>query len=242
MKEYEKAAYAHQTVARGLCRREDLARLFDRARPIYEARFGGLLPQARSARILDCPCGPGQASQFLRFRGYENVDSIDIDKNQVELAKLADIPAVVADAFEWVTQHVDTYDAIISIDFLEHLDKDSAMRFIQLCYGALNVGGVLILRMPCAEGPFFGVAAFNDITHRWVATSGVLRGLVEMCGFEEVRVFADAPVPYKWSNWIRLAAYRATCTIGSFWGQFAGLGAPSIWTPNMWATAVRKLA
>ena len=214
-----------------------LAHDYERLVPIYKGRFGAVLPVIRSARLLDLPCGSGNVSYFLRKMGYTNVDSIDFDEKQVHLARMLGLTATVADGLDWLRSHTSCYDAILCLDFLEHLDKDNALQFLQLCNAALNPGGVLVLRTPCAEGPFAGTAVFNDLTHEWAATSGVIRDILAIAGFAAVNISDEGPVPYKLVNWVRWLAFQTTCAIGRFWGNFTGLGCPTIWTPNMWAVA-----
>jgi 2-polyprenyl-3-methyl-5-hydroxy-6-metoxy-1,4-benzoquinol methylase len=237
MKQYQREAYAQQTASKRVL---SLGPGYEKLIPIYRAKFGAVLPTMRSAKILDVPCGSGNASYFLRKMGYAEVDSIDLDQKQVQLAQALGLPATVADGLEWLTSHISYYDAILSLDFLEHLDKDSALHFLRLCYAALNPGGVLVLRTPCAEGPFAGTAVFNDFTHEWAATSGVLRDVLAIAGFSAVVISDDGPVPYNLVNWVRLVAFRTTCAVGRFWGNFTGLGCPTIWTPNMWAIAKKS--
>lgn len=239
MKSYQYASYAFQTEAAGLRDKDALTRTFSRQVPIHEWRVLKFLPQNREARILDCPCGNGHFSYFLREMGFNNVESIDLDQKQIDLARLVGLAATKGDAFEWLLGKEHTYDVIASLDFLEHLEKNNALRFLELCFSALKDGGKLILRMPCAEGPLFGGAAFNDLTHEWVATSGVVRNMLSMVHFGSVKVLDDGPIPYKAVNVLRYLAFRVTCQIGCYWGKFTGIGAPTIWTPNMWVIATR---
>lgn len=234
MKDYQRVMYAQQTASKEVLK---LAHDYEKLIPIYKARFGGVLPPALGARLLDMPCGSGNVSYFLRKVGYTHVDSIDLDENQVLLARTLGLNASVADGLDWLRSHTSCYDGILSLDFLEHLDKDRALHFLQLCYAALNPGGVLVVRTPCGEGPFAGAAIFNDLTHEWAATSGVLRDILAMTGFAAIVISDDGPVPYKPVNWVRWVAFRATCAVGGFWGSFTGIGCPTIWTPNMWALA-----
>jgi len=102
---------------------------------------------------------------------------------------------------------------------------------------SLKKDGIFIARMPCADSPFFGCAAYNDITHEWIATSGVIYHLLKMIGFKDVTILNDGPVPYKFVNLIRFCAFKLFCLFTSFACNFIGLGVPAIWTPNMWVVA-----
>jgi hypothetical protein len=154
---------------------------------------------------------------------------------------LVGIDAKVCDGLAWLKKHPNTYDAIVSLDFLEHLDKNAVIRFLQLVANSLQEGGYFIARMPCSDGPFSGCAVYNDITHEWAATSGVMRILLKMVGFKEVMVLDDGPVPYKFVNWIRLGGFKFVCSVASVVCRFIGLGSPKIWTPNMWLVGKKEV-
>jgi len=237
MKPYQKAAYEYQTEVSD--NKDQLLASQPRRQSIYASRLRKFLPKDNGATLLDCACGNGTLSLALNHLGYKNVDSIDMDPCQVALAQSIGVGAVQADALAWLADREDRYQGIFALDFLEHLDKDRALTFLTLAYAALRPSGSLILRTPCAEAPFFGVAAFNDLTHEWVATSGVLRNMLRMTGFDTVIVLDDGPAPYGLKNILRLAALRLTCGIVGYWSTLIGIGRPAIWTPNMWAVAVR---
>jgi 2-polyprenyl-3-methyl-5-hydroxy-6-metoxy-1,4-benzoquinol methylase len=152
------------------------------------------------------------------------------------------VPAVCGDAFEYLSGKKEFYDVVVSLDFLEHIEKDKVLVFLKLCYESLKKGGVLILRTPCADSPFFGAAAFNDITHEWCATSGVLTELLKIIKFEKINIKDEYPAPYKLVNFIRLIIYKSVVKILNLTLNFSGIACPNIWTPNMWAVAMKSCA
>lgn len=230
--------YANQTKFMTALDPTSILAEFDKLLPVYDYRIGRYLPTDKSIPILDCPCGYGNVSYFLKSRKYTNVDAIDIDAGRIALAHSIGLSsASEADAFKVLDGISERYGAIISIDFLEHLKKENVLDFLDLCLKALFIDGVLILRMPCAEAPFHGVSTENDFTHQWNATSGVIRNLMILSGFENIEIHADSPAPFKIVNKFRLFAYHITRAACRFWGDFAGIGFPSIMTPNMWIVA-----
>ena len=94
--------------------------------------------------------------------------------------------------------------------------------------------GVIILRMPCCDGPFGARDRYNDLTHETGFTSGVAEGLLRMIGFRKVVVLDERPQPYKLINYPRLFSYIAFTQISNLFLKFTGLGAPKIWTTSMW--------
>lgn len=211
---------------------------FNKLLPVYAHRIGMFLPEDRTTPILDCPCGYGNVAYYLSSCGYSNVEAIDIDAGRIALARSLGLSSVFErDAFSLLEGVEGRYGAIISLDFLEHLEKNKVFEFLDLSIKALRTGGVIILRMPCAEAPFHGVSTENDFTHQWSATSGVIRNILHLCGFEKIEIHADTPVPYNSLNRLRLFAYFATRAACRFWANFTGIGTPNIWTPNMWIVA-----
>jgi cyclopropane fatty-acyl-phospholipid synthase-like methyltransferase len=134
-----------------------------------------------------------------------------------------------------------TYGLISSLDFIEHLSRDEALRFIELCHERLAPGGVLFLRTPSADGPFGAHDAWNDLTHRWVMTSEVLEAVLEMTGFERVVVLDERPQPYNLLNTIRAAVFPAARTLATVAVFALGLTPPRVWSRSMWAVAYRPV-
>lgn len=233
LKNYHKIYYDSNAKTRYLDR-DILIASFEKIIPIYKAKIFPFLPKHSDSKILDLPCGSGNFSYFLLKAGYNMIESVDIDPKQVSLARSTGINAHVADAIEYLKGKSNIYDAIISIDFLEHLDKNSLIKYLKIVTNALKDGGIFIARMPCADSPFAGCALYNDLTHEYAATSGVMMNLLLLIGLKDVQVIHDGPVPYKFINRVRLWAFDFFCFAASLFCKFIGLGSPAIWSPNMW--------
>jgi len=166
----------------------------------------------------------------------------DLDPKQVNLARLLDLPARHGDAFEVLTQDEEPYDCIASIDFLEHLSKDKALHFLRLCESRLRPGGVLLVRTPCADGPFGAHDAVNDLTHEWSLTSNVLRAILEMTHFDGVRILDERPQPYNLRNRVRLAAFHGARLAATAFVTALGLQVPRVWSRAMWGVAFKPVS
>ncbi len=237
MVSHEEAYYAHQTQARGVLDAAALERRFRSLARWYACRLGPFLPASRQAVWLDLPCGYGNFLYFLRRMGYTRISGYDADPKQVHLARLLDLPAEERDAFAVLDDNSRSFDAIASVDFLEHLSRDAAVRFLAACRARLRPAGVLILRMPCADGPFGSHDAWNDLTHQWAATSNLLRSLLQMSGFERIQILDERPQPYNLRNRIRLLAFHAARLLTSLWVAALGVTPPAVWSLSMWAVA-----
>lgn len=240
MNEYEKAYYSYQTQARGLLDANALRIRFEKLARWYGGRLRKFLPDSKNALCLDVPCGYGNFLYFLDLKGYLNIAGIDSDEKQIALAKLMKLPAEFGDAFEVLSAEDKSYDLISSLDFIEHLSKDDALMFLQMCYQRLNIGGRLILRAPCADGPFGSHDAWNDITHKWGLTSNVLRTLLEMKGFSDIKILDERPQPTGFVDSVRWLIFLPTKVIADVICMGLGMRPPTIWSRSMIAVAYKS--
>ncbi len=236
---YRESYYKYQTKARGLLNASTLESHFKKLEKWYWARLKHYLPKHTNASCIDIPCGYGNFLYFLRSRGYKNICGYDLDESQVKLANLLDLPAETKNIFDVLTESKDTYDLISSFDFIEHLSKDDALKFLALCRNNLNENGVLILRTPCADGPFGSHDANNDITHEWSMTSNVLKTILEMCGFSNVEILDERPQPTSLVEAIRWLVFYPFKLIADLFCIGLGMRPPRIWSRSMIAIAYK---
>jgi len=241
MADYKSIYYGYQTKARGLLDAKSLRLQFDKLAKWYACRLRPYLPESRDACCLDLPCGFGNFLYFLETRGYRNTLGLDIDPEQVKLARLLELPAEEGDAFAHLAQTKNKYAMISSLDFIEHLSKDDALSLIRLCWQALQPGGVLILRAPCADGPFGAHDAWNDMTHEWGMTANVLQTILELSDFEKVEMLDERPQPTNVVNVIRWLVYFPAKALVSAVCMALGVRPPRIWTRSMMAVARKPL-
>ena len=154
------------------------------------------------------------------------------------------MPAQAGDAFAVVEALAEASVArVFSLDFLEHLDRARALGFVRLVRRALAPGGYFLCRMPSADGPFGSHDRYNDLTHRWAATSSSIVPFIQLAGFDahEIEIVQEAPVRYKLTNVLRRALFDVTTKVLGLFLDLAGIGAPRVWTRSMWVIA-RKSA
>ena len=168
---------------------------FHRRARAYQHVFGGFLPSNKDAKVLDLGCGPGSIVWWLQNRGYTNVSGIDISHEQVEIAHGLGLNTVIqGDIFDYLKRDDTQYDLLFGRDVLEHLDKESVYRFLNLTHNRLASGGSLILQIPNAESPFFGRIRYGDFTHELAFTPSSIKQLGYATGFKTVRAFPVRPV------------------------------------------------
>ena len=82
-----------------------------------------------ASSILDIGCGPGQVAQLLRDKGIEEYVGIDFSAERVKRATQAcsRFQFVEMDIFESTILSEHGYDTVLCLEFLEHVDQDTAV-------------------------------------------------------------------------------------------------------------------
>lgn len=239
MADYARRYYAYQTTARRIFDAAGLQRRFDELAPWYARRLRRHLPSDLNAAWLDVACGAGNFLYFLRHAGYRRVTGCDTDPEQVRLARLLDLSAEAGDGLVVLTDASRRWHAISALDFIEHLPRDDALRFLDLCRARLVPGGLLILRTPCADGPFGAHDRHNDLTHEWAMTSNLAVAVMAMVGFERVAILDERPQPTDALGTVRWLVSGVAMTAAAAACHAIGLAPPRVWSRSMWVLGYR---
>lgn len=98
---------------------------------------------AKIDSVLDIGCGSGQLASVLHDKGLKKYHGIDFSSKLIELAKRRKLgfDFTVADAFQTPLLETAQYDAVISTEFLEHVEGDieiiSRIRAGTTCYASV---------------------------------------------------------------------------------------------------------
>jgi 2-polyprenyl-3-methyl-5-hydroxy-6-metoxy-1,4-benzoquinol methylase len=176
------------------------------------------LPVNREARILDVGCGGGKLLQFYLDVGYTKIQGVDVSPEQVTLAKQVTPNVTQANVLEYLAQHRARFDFISGFDIVEHFQKEEALHFLDLCYGALNRSGRLVLQTPNAESPWGTHHRYNDLTHEIGLNPNALSRLLTLVGFGDVEAREQGPIPWGYSiastvRWCVWQGIRAGLTV-----------------------------
>ena len=76
--------------------------------------------------VLDIGCGPGQVANFLKDKGCERYLGIDFSSARIKQAQSVcpEFDFLEADIFETTIFDKFSYDTVICLEFLEHVEKD----------------------------------------------------------------------------------------------------------------------
>jgi 2-polyprenyl-3-methyl-5-hydroxy-6-metoxy-1,4-benzoquinol methylase len=161
-----------------------------------------IAPQ-RGAAVLDVACGVGFTVEMLRQAGYSDVSGIDGSAEQVEVARRRGLPVTHEDAFEHLAAKREAYETILAFDFLEHLDRDELLRFLDLARGALRPRGRLVVKTPNASSPLAAHLRWIDLTHENLFTERSLRAAFITCGLSPVAIMGERYRPFTAGGWAR---------------------------------------
>jgi 2-polyprenyl-3-methyl-5-hydroxy-6-metoxy-1,4-benzoquinol methylase len=156
----------------------------------YRANYLPRMPADRAARILVISCGPGYLVKMLKDRGYTAVLGIDSDPSKVDVARRHALPCESARAFEYLEGRAEQFDVIIPEQELNHLTLEETIEFLRLCRRALRPGGRVVVYAMNGANPLVGSENLShNIDHFYNVTEYSLAQILQLAGFEDVRVF-----------------------------------------------------
>lgn len=167
----------------------DLAEVV-RRHPWWRARAAltiALLRQlgvAPPARVLDAGCGWGVTLDRLERAGYE-ASGLDISRGSLHQLDRPGRPLIEADLTRPLPDGHDTYDAVLALDVIEHLDDDrsAVARLGQLAHP----GGFVVLSVPARPDLFTEFDAIQGHRRRYLPET--LKAAFEDTGLTLERVF-----------------------------------------------------
>lgn len=236
---YKHKYYEYQTQARSLLNGISLEKHFKKLNLLYDGLIKSHLPDNKSAPCVDLPCGYGNILYYLRSRGFQNSSGVDLDLKQIELAHLLNLNAEHGDVFEFLNAQQKKIELITSFDFIEHVSKQQALDFLELCFDKLAEDGRVILRTPSADGPFASHDANNDLTHEWCMTANVLETMLKMIGFKKVLILDEYPRPSSVIGTARWLIYIPAINIAKLICIALGFRPPRVWSRSMTAIAYK---
>jgi hypothetical protein len=133
-----------------------------------------------------------------------------------------------------------SFDVILLIDVLEHLDQAGFDGLMALADSRLKPNGVIVARFPNGQSPFFGAYQYGDFTHHKPLSPGAVEQIVRPRGYCVIRAVNPRPMPKRLVPWIRRkAAYLFRDLVEMVLG-LAYLGHRTPMDPNVIVTLGRK--
>jgi SAM-dependent methyltransferase len=209
--EYRSRIYADYAT-----RFQDATGVFDQAGSrrwgkAYDYYLSGWFPEDKGAAIVDLACGGGKLLHFLKDRGYQRIQGVDISPEQARLARQVIPDVEELDVLDFLAGQRGGFDLILGLDIIEHFHKDEALRFLDSCSAALKPGGRLVLQTANAYSPWGTVHRYGDFTHEICFTPDSISRLMSLCGLRDISTRETGPVPWGYSakSTARYVAWQA---------------------------------
>lgn len=136
-----------------------------------------LLEQLRvlpPATVLEAGCGWGTNLEALEAAGYR-VTGLDVSRRVLDRLDRADRQLVEADLSQGLPDYLPTYECVLALDVIEHLDDDR--QAVRQLGRLLNKNGRLIISVPALPELF---SEFDEVQgHRRRYTAQSLRSCLE---------------------------------------------------------------
>lgn len=163
------------------------------SRRYFEAHVLPLLPADRGAAIAEVGCEWGRYLAALAALGYSRCAGVDVSEEQIAYARgtLALTNVTQGDAVAWLDAKPESFDCVLALDVLEHLDNDALVKLAHAARGALKPGGTLVVHAPNALAPLSPLR-YADLTHVRAFTQGSLTQLFRATGLVP-RAFRETP-------------------------------------------------
>jgi 2-polyprenyl-3-methyl-5-hydroxy-6-metoxy-1,4-benzoquinol methylase len=178
-------------------------------RPKDFACTGPWLPSRKDVRILDFGCGLGHMMFSMWCAGYRNIEGVEIDRGQFEIATQSAggrCKFNLADGFEFLSQRIEEYDLVVVCDVIQHFDKERVRQLLALISQCLRPGGTVFIRTPNMASVLAGYSRYLDFENNTGFTEFSLAYVLAEAGFRGVSFVADNTgwYPSQWRPWAPL--------------------------------------
>ena len=200
-------------------------------------------PEKRDIQGVDLGCGNGVLLHFAHEAGYQQLLGIDAAEEQVAIAKQLGVANVTQgdlwEALDGITSA--SQDLILSLDLIEHLEKQELTSLVDEVHRVLREGGRWIISTPNGESPLFGRVRYGDLTHQLAFTRESLTTLLLASDFRSVECHERAPVPEGikgCGRWLVWKAIRAILRV-YLAAESGERGRDALFTQNLLAVAFK---
>lgn len=135
-------------------------------RHLYRHNYARLFPHT-GMRVLEIGCGEGWFVKVLMENGIHDATGIDLSPEDIAAGRerfgLTNIE--VADAFDYLQAHPQSFDVIFAKDVLEHVERDALCPLLDAVSGALRPGGQAVFQVPNMDWIMSSHERYMDLTH-----------------------------------------------------------------------------
>ena len=175
---------------------------------VLKRKLGHFLPKDKSAKILDLGCGMGFLLHMLKREGYRNALGVEVNRDQVELARRFGLQVVEEDVMAFMENNREKFHLVFVNHLLEHLSKKEVLDLLELVFHALEKGGKILVAVPNASSPLGLPLAFGDFTHEVFFSPNSLREVLMVSGFSQIEVKGERITGLGWKGWAKSLLWK----------------------------------
>ncbi|MGA1823645.1 MAG: class I SAM-dependent methyltransferase [bacterium] len=155
--------------------------------------YGSYLPLQKDALIVDIGFGLGFFLKFLKSKGYNNLQGVEIGREQFEYVKthICKNVTLTNDTYKWLKQQDLSFDLIVLLDVIEHFKKEEIVPFLSLAYSKLSSGGRLLLRTINSVGISAAFTRYMDFTQDIAFNEISIMQILKIAGFKQIKILDD---------------------------------------------------
>jgi SAM-dependent methyltransferase len=144
--------------------------------------------------FLDLGCGRGE---FLAILREEDIRAVGIDLSPINVDHLLarGFDVVLGEGVDYLQRGDAPLSGITAFQVIEHLARGELERLVDLAFSRLAPGGCLILETVNPHAPFAMGNFHMDETHVAPIPPERVAFLMQLAGFEDVRILYSTPVP-----------------------------------------------
>jgi SAM-dependent methyltransferase len=207
----------------------------------YDYHFGPFLRGWQADEpVLELGCGSGDFLAYLKERGLQHVQGVDISAEQAALARNRGLEVVAEDAFDVLRRNEGRFGAIAAFDFLEHFSRDELFELLPLIRAALRPKGNLLIQTPNGAGIFAPQIMFGDLTHLTILTEDSFCQLARLHGFASIQLAESGPVPKGLKGVARWFLWRLFRGVFAFGKRLESGRWQQLWSANLIAHCQRN--
>ena len=139
-----------------------------------------------SMSVLEIGCGTGIFLEFIKQKGITNFSGIDTDPLVLDyMPNDLKEKIIISDVNDYLSslKNKIKFDRVVMLDVLEHFNPQEGVNLLERIKPFLKKDGGIVIRVPNLASPWGGKWQYHDLTHKAAYTSGSLKQLGFMAGF-----------------------------------------------------------
>lgn len=174
---------------------------------------------------------------FLNKKKYTNLEGVDLDSTQVEIAQTLGFKVEAAPVIEYLNRSQGGYEMIAMLDIMEHFTREELYPLMEAVVKSLRPGGRIIASVPNAESPMGLQCLYTDITHELAFTPMSFEELLFCHGMVLSQLRDPWPAPLGLSRHLYRSLVCGMRALESLRLRSLGFEPPRIWSNVMWVLA-----